>query len=138
MDHGNASSVVGPVIAPKDHDPEKPPLIQAVLSPRIDEELALPNDGKLKEVGPMQANEESSDDEVSANKIPRAERRGLFAALCLLSEVDEPRNYPRRTKWMITFIIACAASTASLGSAIILRTRLLNCSKQDPDLDIYV
>ncbi|CAF9915250.1 MAG: hypothetical protein HETSPECPRED_002341 [Heterodermia speciosa] len=56
----------------------------------------------------------------SAVKIPRSKRQGLFARFCLLAEVEEPKHYPRRTKWFITFIIALAAAAAPLGSSIIL------------------
>ena len=54
-------------------------------------------------------------------KVPKARRRGLFARFSILAEVEEPKHYPRRTKWFITFIIALAAIAAPLGSAIILR-----------------
>ena len=54
-------------------------------------------------------------------KVARAERRGLFARFTILAEVEEPKNYPRSTKWLITFLIAMAAVAAPLGSAIILR-----------------
>ena len=60
----------------------------------------------------------------SAVKIPRSKRQGLFARFCLLAEVEEPKHYPRRTKWFITFIIALAAAAAPLGSSIILRERI--------------
>ena len=55
-------------------------------------------------------------------KIPRAKRRGLFGSFTIVAEVEEPKNYPRRTKWFITFVIALAAVAAPLGSAIIFRT----------------
>ncbi|KAL8724162.1 MAG: hypothetical protein Q9181_006951 [Wetmoreana brouardii] len=57
-------------------------------------------------------------------KVPRDNRRGLFARFTLLAEVEEPKDYPRSTKWFITFIIAMAAVAAPLGSAIILPTLL--------------
>lgn len=56
-------------------------------------------------------------------KVPSAKRRGLFARFSMLAEVEEPKHYPRKTKWFITFIIALAAIAAPLGSAIILRER---------------
>ena len=56
-----------------------------------------------------------------AVKVPRSRRRGLFGRFTLLIEVEEPRHYPRRTKWFITFNIALAAVAAPLGSAIIFR-----------------
>ncbi|KAK4692634.1 hypothetical protein P7C71_g4613, partial [Lecanoromycetidae sp. Uapishka_2] len=52
-------------------------------------------------------------------KVPRAQRRGLFGRFALVAEVEEPKHYPRRTKWWITFVIALAAVAAPMGSAII-------------------
>ena len=60
-----------------------------------------------------------------AVKVPRSKRQGLFAQFCVLAEVEEPKHYPRRTKWFITFIISLAAAAAPLGSSIILRERIL-------------
>ena len=55
------------------------------------------------------------------NKIPRSQRRGLFGRFTIIAEVDEPKLYPRKIKWFITFVIACAAIAAPLGSTIIFR-----------------
>jgi hypothetical protein len=54
-------------------------------------------------------------------KVPRSKRRGLFGRFTLLAEVKEPKHYPRRTKWWITFVIALAAVAAPMGSAIVFR-----------------
>lgn len=53
-------------------------------------------------------------------KIPRSKRRGLLARVAVLAEVEEPKDYTRRTKWIITFIIAIAGAAAPMGSGIIL------------------
>lgn len=53
--------------------------------------------------------------------VPRKERRGLFAQLALLPEVERPYDYSRKTKWMITAIVAAAATTGPLGSNILYR-----------------
>ena len=58
-------------------------------------------------------------------KIPRAKRRGLFGQLTLLAEVQEPKHYPRKAKWFITFNVAFAAIAAPMGSAIIFREKPL-------------
>ncbi|OAL25798.1 hypothetical protein AYO20_10353 [Fonsecaea nubica] len=50
---------------------------------------------------------------------PRLARRGLFASLTLLAEVDDPYLYSKSRKWFITFVVAFAAAATSLGSAII-------------------
>ena len=57
-------------------------------------------------------------------KVPTAERRGLFARFSIVAEIEEPKHYPRKTKWFITFIIALGAVAAPLGSAIIFRESL--------------
>ena len=61
------------------------------------------------------------DTEIAATKVPRRERRGLLAQFALLPEVDEPKNYSRRKKWIITFIVAIAAAAAPIGSGLLLR-----------------
>ena len=57
-------------------------------------------------------------------KVPRSQRRGLFGRFTILAEVEEPKHYPRKTKWYITFVVALAAMAAPLGSAIIFRMAL--------------
>ena len=54
-------------------------------------------------------------------KVPRSKRRGLFGRFTIVAEVEEPKHYPRRTKWFITFVIALAAVAAPMGSTIIFR-----------------
>ena len=62
-------------------------------------------------------------------KVPRSQRRGLFGRFTLLAEVEEPKDYPRPTKWFITFTVAVAAAAAPMGSAIFFRkTPKLNAS----------
>jgi multidrug resistance protein len=53
-------------------------------------------------------------------KVPRHLRRGLLARFALISETTEPTRYPRRTKWIITLVVAVAAAAAPTGSAIIM------------------
>jgi hypothetical protein len=53
-------------------------------------------------------------------KVPRSQRRGLFARFALTSEVTNPYDYKNSTKWFITFIVAISAAAAPMGSAIIL------------------
>ena len=54
-------------------------------------------------------------------KTPCSQYRGLFGRFAVIAEVDEPKFYPRKIKWFITFVIACAAIAAPLGSTIIFR-----------------
>src|SRR6266536_987633 len=53
--------------------------------------------------------------------VPRSKRRGLFGQLALIPEVDNPYDYKRSTKWLVTLIVALAAAAAPMGSAIFLR-----------------
>lgn len=53
--------------------------------------------------------------------IPRSKRRGLLGRLALIPEVTHPPEYARKTKWLITFIVALAAAAAPMGSAILFR-----------------
>lgn len=57
----------------------------------------------------------------TAVKVPRSERRGLFARATILAELEDPYQYSYRTKWFIVFVVAYAAAAAPLGSAIIFR-----------------
>ncbi|MCJ1457039.1 hypothetical protein MMC28_007405 [Mycoblastus sanguinarius] len=57
-------------------------------------------------------------------KVPRSQRRGLFGRFTIVAEVEEPKLYPRRTKWFITFVVALAAVAAPMGSAIIFPSLL--------------
>ncbi|EXJ80118.1 hypothetical protein A1O1_08260 [Capronia coronata CBS 617.96] len=65
--------------------------------------------------------QELSDDSTAPilQQIPRAQRRGLFGQFTLISEVANPNDYPRTTKWLMTVIVALAAATSSIGSSII-------------------
>ncbi|KAF2816737.1 MFS general substrate transporter [Mytilinidion resinicola] len=56
----------------------------------------------------------------TAHHVDRRQRRGLFAALALIPEVTNSYHYPRRTKWMITVLVAIAGMAAPLGSAIVM------------------
>ncbi|KAK5127178.1 hypothetical protein LTR85_008539 [Meristemomyces frigidus] len=55
-----------------------------------------------------------------AVKVPRAERRGLFARLSTIAEVTDPYDYSRRMKWTVTFIVALAGAAAPMGSSLVL------------------
>ena len=52
--------------------------------------------------------------------VPRNERRGLFAFLCLIPEQVEPHNYPKHTRALMVFIIAFAAMSGPMAGAVIL------------------
>ncbi|KGO64149.1 Major facilitator superfamily domain, general substrate transporter [Penicillium italicum] len=77
--------------AEEEHDPENPPRLER----------------QLTELGPP-------------IKVARLKRRGLFGQLALVAEVENPKTYPRRMKWFVTFVVALAGATAPMGSAIFL------------------
>ncbi len=54
-------------------------------------------------------------------KVPRFKRRGLFGGFTVIAEVEEPKDYPDRIKWVITSVVGTAAVAAPLGSTIIFR-----------------
>ena len=65
---------------------------------------------------------------VSVKRVPLRHRAGLLAKLSILYEAEEPKDYPRNVKWIITFIIGVAAFAAPMGSSIILRTPFQQCA----------
>jgi hypothetical protein len=67
--------------------------------------------------------EESGGAPSVATKVPRSQRRGLFASITILPEVTDPyHQYSYRTKWFIVFVVAYSAAAAPMGSAIFFRT----------------
>jgi hypothetical protein len=54
---------------------------------------------------------------------PVDHRHGFFPWLCLIPEVDEPYNYERKVKWIITSVVAVAAATAPMGASIFYREK---------------
>lgn len=52
--------------------------------------------------------------------VPRRNRRGLFAHLTLIPEVECAYDYVPRTKWIITSIVAVCGVVGPMGSAIVL------------------
>lgn len=54
-------------------------------------------------------------------EVPRGKRRGLFAQLALVAEIEDPKTYSRKMKWFITFIVAWAGAMAPMGSSIFFR-----------------
>lgn len=67
-----------------------------------------------------------------AIKVPRGKRRGLFGRFSIIAEVEEPKDYPRRTKWFLTFVVGIAALAAPLGSTIIFREDPCGFGNQRP------
>jgi multidrug resistance protein len=52
--------------------------------------------------------------------VPRSQRRGLLARFTLIPEVENSYHYTRKTKWLITFVVAICAMAAPMGSAIVM------------------
>lgn len=59
--------------------------------------------------------------------VLRPKRRGLLGQFALVAEIENPKTYPRKTKWFITFIVAVAGAAAPLGSSIFFRKLFYYC-----------
>jgi hypothetical protein len=103
------------------------------------EELDLAPPASLKEISSQvdfHSKEAANDEEIavphvqepppppSPVRVPKSDRRGLLSSICLVPEVENPYHYSYRTKWSVTFAVAFAAATTTLGSASILRKPL--------------
>jgi hypothetical protein len=53
-------------------------------------------------------------------KIPRNARRGLLGRFTIIAEVTNPYDYARKTKWLLTLVIATAGAAAPMASSIVL------------------
>lgn len=53
-------------------------------------------------------------------KVSRNQRRGLLGRFTVIAEVTNQYDYPRRTKWMLTFVIAVAGCAGPMASSIVL------------------
>jgi multidrug resistance protein len=93
------------------------PTIAAAVGPApFDDALELPS--------LPQTSGSNAQDPLVASKVPRHRRRGLFASVTILAEIEDPYQYPYRTKWFVVFLVAYAAAAAPLGSAIFFRMSL--------------
>ncbi|CAI7676334.1 unnamed protein product [Penicillium pancosmium] len=52
--------------------------------------------------------------------VERRKRRGLLANLSLIPEVDDPYHYARKTKWLLTILVAFMGMAGPMGSTIIV------------------
>ncbi len=59
---------------------------------------------------------------VAMSIIPRNKRRGLFGRFAMLPEIEHPYEYPNKTKWLITLIVALAGAAAPFAGNIFYRT----------------
>jgi len=57
----------------------------------------------------------------TATVVPRSQRRGLFGRFSIIPEIESPYEYTRKTKWIITAIVALAAAASPMGSGIFYR-----------------
>ncbi|KAF8537264.1 putative MFS multidrug resistance transporter [Trichophaea hybrida] len=51
--------------------------------------------------------------------VPRSKRRGLFSSLCIIPEIENPYEYTRISKKLITLVVAVAGSAAPMASAMV-------------------
>ncbi|PYH98408.1 hypothetical protein BO71DRAFT_426055, partial [Aspergillus ellipticus CBS 707.79] len=50
--------------------------------------------------------------------VPRSQRRGLFAQVTLVAEIENSRTFSRPKKWMLTAMVSFASLIAPMGSSI--------------------
>lgn len=94
----------------------------ASSSPTIDAGVGpVPFDDPLALQALPEMSESNAQDPPIASKVPRHRRRGLFASVTILAEIEDPYQYPYATKWFVVFLVAYAAAAAPLGSAIFFR-----------------
>lgn len=121
----------------------KGPDITSTVPDDVEDVLTLPHRGRNNSVDTHSSNSTVSDDDAhdhqvthhrsrsraqssirsayrEAIKVPRSERRGLFARFCLVDEVTNAWDYPRRMKWIVTTVVSIAGAAAPMGSSIVL------------------
>lgn len=65
--------------------------------------------------------EQKSHEEQPNGSIPAPMRTGFLSFLVIIPPIANTTHYSRRTKWMLTIVVALAALAAPLGSNILLR-----------------
>lgn len=90
------------------------------ISPPSTSSIRADRAGETKEHTPSKS-QSASVRSRAVTIIPRSRRRGLLGRLALIPEVTNPPEYARKTKWLITLIVALAAAAAPMGSAILFR-----------------
>ena len=53
--------------------------------------------------------------------VPRNKRRGMFAQLALVPEIEDPRGYGKFIKYLITTLVGAAGSTGPMAGTILFR-----------------
>lgn len=79
--------------------------------------------GQPIELEAQTSNPDTENSTLDPITVPREQRRGLLARFSVVAEVEEPKHYPRRIKWFITFIVALASVAAPMGNTIFFRER---------------
>jgi hypothetical protein len=94
-------------------------------TPRSSVSIANEEKGESGQYVPSPMSQASTLQVERAVAVPRSKRRGLFGRFTLLAEVEDPKSYPRNTKWFITFVVAVGAMAAPMGSSIFYRASTL-------------
>ena len=96
-------------------------------SSALSEPIIVPEQAKLANHGQEETSEKATAPlsrtvsvAPSIVHVARSQRRGLLARLAIIGEITTPTAYPRRTKWIITTIVAVAGACAPMGSAILM------------------
>jgi multidrug resistance protein len=82
------------------------------------EEISTPHDDLENPISKYQSARSEDDREIEY--VPRHLQRGLLGRFVVIQETRTPTRYPRKTKWMITAVVALAAAAAPMGSASIM------------------
>lgn len=138
---------------PEEHDPEKGYIPQDQDAPILHPGVSTEEDGEEPPIASDHSPDSSSHSEHTTDTIvpvpasnavevtktrsratsvqshmsvvPRSKRRGLLGRFTIIPEVENPQEYGRRTKWLITFLVALAAVAAPMGSAIFYRKLMM-------------
>lgn len=65
--------------------------------------------------------QESTDTFEMADTSVDPRPRRLFDMVCVIESLEDPFEYQRRTKWLVTSVVAIAAATSPMGASIFYR-----------------
>lgn len=116
-------------ISPKYHDSLTPGMEMKKNQRNISEVLLSgPPDGEMldEEVGKTEGVQAQSLDTSAQcisdnNTVPDKKHHGFLGWLSLIPEIENPYNYGKKSKWLITGVVAIAAATAPMGASIFYR-----------------
>lgn len=111
---GNPQNILGPT-ANTDKELERTFSTISTASTLSSQDCGLEPPNHQPPLGPILSRIVTS----RTNIVPRRKRRGLFANLSIIPEVENPYEYARATKKLITLVVAIAGAAAPMASAIL-------------------